>query len=195
MQFPLTLTFKLFRLHKQMSVTDPAGALVCYVKQRAFKLKEDVTIFEDEAQARPVYHMRADRVLDISARYTITSADGSVIGSIKREGMKSFWQARYRLLNAQGSDLGIIREENPWLWVIEALLGFIPIVGEIIGIFINPSYLVEIPEGEAAFYLKKRRSFFERRFMLEQRRMLAPGSESLALAGVMMMVLLERGRG
>ena len=46
-----------------------------------------------------------------------------------------------------------------------------------------------------AFFLKKNASFFERRFVLEQRRMLEPALQYLALAGVMMMVLLERGRG
>ena len=195
MQFPLTLTFKFWSMASQIRVTDPTGQLVCQVKQRAFRLKEDVTIFEDEQQTRPRYRIRADRVLDIAPQYTISDPSGSVLGAVKREGMKSFWRARYRLLNPQGNDVGLIREENPWIKVADSLLSLIPLVELLTGYFLNPAYLVEIPAGRTALYVRKNPSFLEKRFVLEERRPLPSEQQDLTLAGVMMMVILERHRG
>ena len=45
MNFPLTLNFKKLALSPQISVTDASGRLLFYVKQKAFKLKEAVTVF------------------------------------------------------------------------------------------------------------------------------------------------------
>ena len=191
----MTLTFKFWSLASQIRVTDAAGQLVCQVKQRAFKLKEDVTVFEDEQQTRIRYRIRADRVLDIAPQYTITDPSGSVLGAVKREGMKSFWRARYRLLNPQGNDVGLIREENPWIKVADSLLSLIPLVEWLTGYFLNPAYLVEIPAGQTALYVRKNPSFLEKRFVLEERRPLPSEQQALVLACVMMMVILERHRG
>ena len=67
MKYPLELSFKIISLGPQLSVTDANGGLVFYVKQKLFKLKEEVTVFADVQQARPLYKINADRVLDISA--------------------------------------------------------------------------------------------------------------------------------
>ena len=51
MNFPLDLRFKLLAIASQIAVTDAQGQLVYYAKQRAFKLKEAVTVFADAASA------------------------------------------------------------------------------------------------------------------------------------------------
>ena len=74
MNFPLDLSFKKVALNPQVSVRDASGNVVLYTKQKAFKLKEAVTVFADEAQTRPLYTINADRVLDFNARYNIAEA-------------------------------------------------------------------------------------------------------------------------
>ena len=76
MDFPLEARFKLLAIASQISVTDAHDALLYYAKQKAFKLKEAVTVYADEEQTRPLYRIAADRVLDISARYRIEDAGG-----------------------------------------------------------------------------------------------------------------------
>ena len=39
MNFPLRLRFKLLTLFSRIEVTDATGQLVCFVKKKAFKLK------------------------------------------------------------------------------------------------------------------------------------------------------------
>jgi len=44
MQYPLSIRFKIFALAPQVSVTDGAGNLMCYVQQKLFRFKEQVTV-------------------------------------------------------------------------------------------------------------------------------------------------------
>jgi hypothetical protein len=89
MGYPLQLSFKVIALSPQISITDATGRLLLYVKQKAFKLKEAVTVFADREQTVPLYAIAADRVLDFSAQYTITNAQGQVLGAVRRRGWSS----------------------------------------------------------------------------------------------------------
>ena len=44
MNYPLLLSFKIVAFAPQLKVTDVNGALVCFVRQKMFKLKEAVDI-------------------------------------------------------------------------------------------------------------------------------------------------------
>jgi uncharacterized protein YxjI len=195
MNYPLTFQFKFFAIAQQIWVRDANETLVYYVKQKAFKLKEDVIIYADEAQTKEVLRMKADRIIDWNARYSITTADGQPIGAVKREGMKSLWSSTYGIFDAAGAQLGVIHEENPWIKVADAVVSEVPFVGFIAQRFINPAYLVEVPQGQPRLRLKKQPSFVDRRFILEQQGKLDEGLEQILVPAVLMMCLLERQRG
>ena len=50
MRYPLDLRFRLISLGPQINVLDGGGRSVAYVKQRAFRLKEDVEVHTDESR-------------------------------------------------------------------------------------------------------------------------------------------------
>ncbi len=193
--YPLTLTFKFLTISSFIRVVDATGQLVSYVKQRAFRLREDVTIFADEAQAQPVYRIKANKIIDIGATYSITSADGRPLGAVRQRGMRTFWKATYDILDESGSAIGLIHEQDAWVKVIDGLIGEIPLVGFVIQQWINPTYLIDGADGVTLLRLRKRPSLIERRFLLEQDSPLPSRLEQLALPAVLMVVLLERGRG
>ena len=193
--YPLTLTFKFLTISSYIRVVDATGRLVSYVKQRAFRLKEDVTIFGDESQTQPVYHIKANKIIDIGATYAITSADGRSLGALKQHGMRTFWKATYDILDETGNAIGLIHEQDAWVKVVDALIGEIPFVGFVIQQWINPTYLIDGTDGTTYLHLRKRPSLIERRFLLEQDSPLPSRLEQVALPAVLMVVLLERGRG
>ena len=193
--YPLTLTFKFLTISSYIRVVDATGQLVGYVKQRAFRLKEDVTIFADEAQAQPLYHIKADRIIDIGATYSIATADGSLLGSLRQRGMRTLWKATYDILDDAGSAVGLIHEQDAWVKVVDVLVGAIPFVGFVIQQWINPTYLIDGADGMTVLRMRKRPSLIERRFIIDQEAPLPPRLEQLALPAVLMVVLLERGRG
>lgn len=194
MNYPLHLSFKILALARQLSVTDSTGRLVFYVKQKAFKLKEAVTVFADAQQTMPLYTMNADRIIDFSARYNLSDRNGSNIGAVRRQGMKSLWKAHYDILNGDGAGMSI-QEENPWTKLLDGLLGQVPVLGMFTGYFLHPSYVVSSPAGIPVMRLKKMPAFFEGKFRIERLATLSESDETRVLLSLMMLVLLERSRG
>ena len=194
MNFPLTARFKILAIAQQVSVEDAAGTLLYYARQKAFKLKEAVTVFADEAQTRAVFTIAADRVLDISASYTIAGSGGAQAGVLRREGMKSLWRTSYAI-DAGAHGKFTIREENPWIKMADGLFGAIPIVGMFSGYVFHPKYEIARAGGPPVLRIEKKPALLEGRFSLE--RLGTSDSEALdvLVVGAVMMLLLERQRG
>jgi uncharacterized protein YxjI len=195
MQYPLELTFKIVAVNPQVAVTDATGALVLYVKQKAFRLRESVTVFADQEMTRPLYTFRADRMIDFRATYHIEDAQGRPFGSIRREGMRSIWRSRYEVADEAGAPVFRIHEDNPWTKVVDALVQEIPLVGMLSGYFLHPSYTIELADGTPALRLSKQPAFWEGRFRLEELVNLPPEGEVRGVLASLMMILLERVRG
>jgi uncharacterized protein YxjI len=197
MQYPLTLSFKIIALAPQIYVRDASGRELLYVKQKLLKLKEKIRVFADSSQSRELYEINADRILDIAARYSFTDASGQGVGSVKRQGLRSFWKATYEVADASGRTIFLIEEENPWVKVLDGLLGEIPILGIFAGYFLHPRYNVKRADrGTLAFRVSKHRSFLESTFEIEELERSAGEAEEIPLVlSILMMTLLERQRG
>ena len=180
----------------RLTVTDARGNLVFYVKQKAFKLKESVTVYADEGQTRPLYTINADRILDVSPRYRVADAGGSEVAVVQRFGMRSFWKVHYEV-HQGGRRTFLIREENPWIKVLDGVVSSIPIVSLFAGYMFHPAYVLSRSEGETPLLrIAKRPALFEGRFQIQAAHS-SPATESpdVAVVAILMMVLLERTRG
>ncbi len=195
MNYPLQLSFKLLAIAQQVSMVDASGAQIAYVKQKAFKLKEDVQVFADKEQTRLLFTIKADRILDFNARYQFADAQGNPLGSIKRQGMKSLWKTHYDIMDQSDMVVMSVREENAWVKVWDALLGEVPILGMFTGYLFNPAYLITRPDGSLILRLAKKPAFFEGKFELQKKGEPTPDEETRALLGMLMMLLLERSKG
>jgi uncharacterized protein YxjI len=194
MNYPLQVSFKILAIAQQLSIKDATGNLIFYVKQKAFKLKEAVTVFADTEQTRALYTINADKVLDFSARYHFRDSSGNEVGSVKRQGMKSIFKARYDIFDGE-TPVMMIAEANPWTKVFDALLGEIPIVGIFTGYLFHPAYLVTHVNGTLLMRLEKQPAFLEGKFVIEKHVEMPPTEETRALLSLIMMILLERRRG
>jgi uncharacterized protein YxjI len=194
LNYPLTLTFKIIVIAPQIKVTDATGQTVLYVRQKALALREDVRIFADEQQQQQLYQLNADRIIDWSANYRVRTADGVDLGSLRRKGMRSLWKASYDVTDANGQIAAVIHEENPWIKVLDGLVGELPVVGMILPMFINPAYLAD-RDGQSLLRMKKQPAFLEGKFTIEKLAEFSEREESLLLASLVMMILLERQRG
>lgn len=196
--YPLTATFRIVTLSPEVQVRDARGQLLLQVKQKMLTLREDTTVFADEAKTQPVYRMRADQVIGFGATHTITRvADGEVVGRLRAAGLRSLWRARYDVSDAADRPVFHIREENAWTKVLDELIGEIPLVGWILSMFVNPTYALEDDQGVVRYRITKRRSLVERSFVLEQ---VAPEphpdhDERLVALALIQVMLLERDRG
>jgi hypothetical protein len=194
MQYPLQLSFKLLALAPQIYVRDAGGQVRMYVKQKLMKLKEQVTVFADENQTQPLYHIAANKVIDWSAQYNFSTPDGTQIGAVRRKGMRSLWRAHYEIVR-DGQVLFNLREENPWAKVGDAVFGEIPIIGMLAGYVFHPKYLVSRPDGTPAVRASKQAALWEGKYAVDRLTELTPEEEGLSVLSLLMLLLLERRRG
>jgi hypothetical protein len=194
LSYPLDLSFKIATIGTRIRLNDATGRQVGYARKKKFKLKEDVRVYEDSDQSRLRFRMKADRMLDFSARYAISGPDGHPVGAVGRQGMKSLWSSAYVLDDTYDAEAGSIREENPWTKVLDGVLESVPFADALGGLFFNPTYLAEL-RGTHVLRIRKRPSVLESSFRIEQLTDFSDRDEDLLLASTIMMVLLERDRG
>ncbi len=195
-QYPLKLSFKIMALASQATVTDAAGNTVLYTKQKMFKFREHVEIFTDKSKSTRLADIKTRKVIDWSARYESTDANGEPIGSVGRKGWRSIWRAHYDVFNP-GDDTPdfTIREENPGAKIADSLLGEIPIVGFATGYLFHPRFLATRSDGKPAMRLEKKAAFWEGKFEITKVGELSAREELNLILSFMMLVLLERKRG
>lgn len=195
--FPLRLTFKLLAFAPQFYVHDAQGRSIAYVKQKLFKFKEAVTVYADESQADVRFQIQADRVIDFSARYNFTDAQGTSLGCIKQRGLRSLWKARFDVID-HGQGVFDINEKSMLTRLFDSLFGQLPVIGVLSGYLFQPAYEVSRPDGHIVMTLTKKPALFEGRFVIElaeSGQLLTAREADQLLLSLMMLVLLERSRG
>lgn len=192
MNHPLHLRFKFFALAPQIYVTDATGAEVCYVKQQLFKLREAIKVYTNATEGTLLAEIKADKIIDFSATYTFTDAQGRPFGAVRRTGMRSLWRAHYEIIE-NGVHTFTIREGNPWTKFWDGVIGQVPLLDLLSGYLLHPRYDVLNREGRTSFTLHKRPAFLEGKFELIKSGEAA--SDVTVLMALLTMTLLERRRG
>jgi uncharacterized protein YxjI len=196
LNYPLDFKFKITTFSSDFNITDKNGNYVAYVRQKMFKLKDDVIIFNDENKSQELFQIKANQWIDFNASFSITNLlDGKNYGRLARKGMRSLWKSQYDILDKNDQVKYQINEDNAWIKVLDGFVGEIPIVGMFTGYFLNPSYTVKDNSGKEFFRLKKMPSLIGRRFQLDRLIDIDDEDESLVVLSFLMMVLLERARG
>ena len=194
-QFPVNFKFNIGTISNDFVATDAEGRTIAYVKQKMFKLKEDVNVYSDETKTDIIYKIKADRWIDFSAAYAFLDKEGKEFGKVARKGWRSIWKARYEIIDQDQRPQYTLTEENAWAKVFDGLLGEIPILGMFTGYLFNPSYIVADKEEKAIYRLKKSPSFFGRKFDLTKLEQSDSDDDVRIMMALMMMTLLERRRG
>lgn len=196
LNYPLDFKFKITTLASDFNITDKNGNYVAYVRQKMFKLKEDVIVFNDESKSKELFRIRANKWIDFNASYSLNDLiDNKNFGRLARKGMRSIWKASYDILDANDQPKFKVQEDSAWVRLWDSFVGELPIIGMFTGYFLNPSYTVTGIDGKAYFKLKKMPSFFGRRFQLDRLIDIDDEEESLVILSLLMMTLLERARG
>ena len=196
LNYPLDFKFKITTLSSDFNITDKNGNYVAYVRQKMFKLKEDVVVFNDESKSQELFRIQANQWIDFNASYAMKDIQsGENFGRLARKGMRSLWKSQYDILDSQDKVKYQINEDNGWIKILDGFIGEIPIFGMFTGYFLNPSYTVKDVAGKEYFRLKKMPSLVGRRFQLERLIDIDDRDESLVVLSFLMMVLLERSRG
>ncbi|EKJ87886.1 hypothetical protein CLV96_2128 [Leptospira meyeri] len=87
--------------------------LLFFVKQKAFKLKEDITVYADETKSKELLKIKARSVIDFSATYDVVDlTSNEAIGSLRRKGFKSILKDSWEILDIKDQVVGSIDEDS-----------------------------------------------------------------------------------
>lgn len=193
-QYPIDFKFNIGSLANDFTATDANGKTLAYVRQKMFKLKEDIVIYKDNSRAEEMFRIKADKWLDFNTAYTFLDKENKELGKIARKGWKSLFKIKYDIIDGEEKIEYKITEKNPWIKFFDALIGEIPIVSFFTGYILNPTYTVNNLDNKTVVELKKMPSLFGRKFQLNKIDQ-NDSSDGRILLGLMMMILLERRRG
>lgn len=97
--------------------------LLFYVKQKAFKLKEDITVYSDESKQQPLLSIKARSVIDFSAAYDIVdSSTQEKVGTLRRKGFKSIFKDSWQILDLTDNEVGKISEDSTGMALLRRFL-------------------------------------------------------------------------
>lgn len=92
---------------------DSKSRLLFFVKQKAFKLKEDITVYSDESASKELLKIQARSIIDFSAAYDVTDiTTNQKIGSLRRKGFRSILKDEWEILNTSDQIVGMIQEDS-----------------------------------------------------------------------------------
>lgn len=118
-----------------IDMTDPtSGTTLGFIKMKAFKLKEDISVYTDRTETQEYMRIKARQVIDFGATYDIyDSLSGLPIMSLQRKGLKStFVRDYWNMFDANGQKAGYIQETSSTLAIMRRWLGILPYVGDFV---------------------------------------------------------------
>ena len=95
-------------------VYDDADNIVLYSKMKAFKLKEDIRLYDDEHMTTELLHISTQSIFDIAGAYDVTDTQtGERLGTLQRQGLKAtFVRDHWKILDPDGNTIGEIQEDS-----------------------------------------------------------------------------------
>lgn len=104
-------------------IYDKEQNLIFYVKQKGFKLKEDIRVFTSESMTEEVLLIQARNAIDISGTYDVfDSATNEKIGILRRKGLKSMFKDEWLILDTSENEIGNIKEDHVGLAIIRRFI-------------------------------------------------------------------------
>jgi hypothetical protein len=115
-----TIRRKVFKLFGAgFHIYDPAGKVVGYCEQKAFKLREDFRVYTDDKKTTEFFRINTQKILDFSATYFVWLPDGTKLGSLRRKGLTStFIRDEWLMFDAADKEIALLHEESTWMGLL-----------------------------------------------------------------------------
>jgi hypothetical protein len=102
--FALTGTFRIY---------GPDMNLLMYSRQKMFRLKEDIRVYNDESESQELLHIQARQLLDFSAAYDIYDMlESKKVGAVRRQGLRSLIRDEWLILDNNDVQIGTLIEDT-----------------------------------------------------------------------------------
>ncbi|MFP3872775.1 MAG: hypothetical protein ACLFVL_07860 [Candidatus Aenigmatarchaeota archaeon] len=104
------------------------GNLVGFCKQKVFKLKEDIRIYQTQDMNKELFRIKQQEILDFSGTFeVIDSKTNQTVGFLKRKGFKSLAKDEWILMDPQQREIGRVKEDSALKALLRrTILKFLP---------------------------------------------------------------------
>jgi len=127
------------------------GQLMMLVKHPVFRLREEFTVYGDEAQTQPLLLVKSRQMVAINFAYEVTDiTTGEVLGAVQKRGLRSLVRDKFLILDRDGNEIGHTEEQGASL-----LRRFIPLLTSKHAIFVG---------GQQVAFIRQIFRFFTKEF-------------------------------
>lgn len=194
-QYPLNFLFKITTVSNDFTATDAAGKTIFFVREKLFKLRDHINVYRDESKKEILYDLVSNKIIDFQQTFTITNSQKEVIGKIRKKTVRSVIKATYHLQDAEGNHIYTIKERNASVRILDFIFDeLVPVAGELSGYILNPKYVVTDLDGNELMEMRKKRSFWGRKFDVNKLTK-KPFNEEQVVLSLILMVIQQRDRG
>ncbi|WP_238654780.1 hypothetical protein [Paenibacillus piscarius] len=112
----------------KLHIFNDSGDLLLFAEMKAFRLREDITLYSDETMGRELLRIKARKILDISSTYDVYDVEtGETVGALRRKGLKSLFKDQWAILDTQDNEIGAVKEDNAFLALLRRAIAIIPL--------------------------------------------------------------------
>ena len=115
-------------LGSSIEVFDERQNMIGFCRQKAFRLRESLTLYTDETKAKVVLTIQTRQIIDFGLTFEVRLADGALIGSLRRKGFRSIVRDEWHVLDPSGEQIGIMLEESSNLALLRRFIDLIAFI-------------------------------------------------------------------
>jgi hypothetical protein len=109
------------------------GQLIMFVQHPVLKLREEFTVYADEAKTTPLLLIKATKMIAINLNYEITDIQSNtVLGYVQKKGLAGLFRDRFIILDPAMQEIGYAEEQGASI-----LRRFIPLLTSKHAVFFN----------------------------------------------------------
>ena len=123
LKFPLDIKFHIATFSNDFSVTDANNQSVFYVREKILSWRDVIKVYRDSSKKEELYQLRSNKVIDFQQTFTITDANGNIVGKAKRKTLKSFWTATFHIYDANDNHIFTIKERSGLTRMTDGMVG------------------------------------------------------------------------
>lgn len=181
---PLVFQKRFFKfLGEEINIKNEQDQLVLFVKQKAFKIRENIKVFTDSSKSQEVLAINARHIIDFSAAYDVVDpTTKDKVGALRRKGLSSLIRDKWELLDINDNVVGDVSEDQTVLAILRRL-------SSIFTVIVPQSYSFNSKEGQFATLTQRRNPIiFKADFIHSDGGLVDP---RLALAAAVLLMTIE----
>jgi uncharacterized protein YxjI len=107
------------------------GEPLLFVKQKTFKIKEDIRFRLDPDADAFLFMIQAKTALEVRGRYSVTDAQGTLLGTFEKSFGKSLLRSHWIVRGSGGEELFSSEESSLVIALLRRSIALVPFIGAI----------------------------------------------------------------